>query len=391
MIKKYLVITLLLSLAIADIGLLNLMGFGYRNTNFLINDDKLIELRNSNSTKYSINLSNYFYKNLFKNGSGYNDIALQHAGIEIDLFNQKKFMLGIKPLFTSNFSTENSKKLQHYLPGPQIINYSKMFTLSGDISDYYIGFWSKYNTFKYGLVFYYEFGMQTILSEVFTYPSESSINLGSRKLFEREYSSSRINFFYEHIFNLKSKGLFLLSLHQPVRLNQKEYELLTNQNGNLLAEYDSKSSPFIDQLMFNYQYFLTSDKKLSLSLNRLNSFKVENLNFDVLKINYSDFQGISGYDVSSIDIDFYLNKKIGSLSNNNIIIGLGSNYSKIKFEDVNLDEFSIKIKLGLSTSLNSMIFNFNYGNRYNNFFVIEEERFFKISIDLALGDIYYIK
>ena len=126
-------------------------------------------------------------------------------------------------------------------------------------------------------------------------------------------------------------------------------------------------------------------------LNRLNSFKVESPNFDVVKINNSDFKGISGYDVSSIDIDFYLNKKIGSLSSNNIIIGLGANYSKIEFEDVDLDEISIKVKLGLSTALNNIIFNFNYGNRYNNFFRIDEERFLKISIDLALGDIYYIK
>ncbi len=391
MIKKYLVITLLASLSIADVGLLNLMGLGYRNTNFLIKDDELIELRNLNSTKYSINLSNYYYKNSIENGSGYSDVALQHAGIEIDLFNQKKIMLGVKPLFTSNFSTESSEGLQYSLPDQQIINYRKMFTVSGDISDYYIGFWSKYNTFKYGLVFYYEFGMQAILSEVFTYPSQNSINLGSRKLFEREYSSSRLHFFYEHIFNLKSKGLFLLSLHQPVSLNQKEYELMTNQNGNLLVEYDSKSSPFIDQLMFKYQYFLSSSKKLSLLVNRLNSFKVESSNFDIVKISNSDFQGISGYDVSSIDIDFFLNKKIGPLSSNNIIIGLGANYSKIEFEDVDLDEISIKIKLGLSTALNNIICNFNYGNRYNNFFRIEEERFLKISIDLALGDIYYIK
>ena len=152
MIKKYLVITLLASLSIADVGLLNLMGLGYRNTNFLIKDDELIELRNLNSTKYSINLSNYYYKNSIENGSGYSDVALQHAGIEIDLFNQKKIMLGVKPLFTSNFSTESSEGLQYSLPDQQIINYRKMFTVSGDISDYYIGFWSKYNTFKYGLV-----------------------------------------------------------------------------------------------------------------------------------------------------------------------------------------------------------------------------------------------
>ena len=83
--------------------------------------------------------------------------------------------------------------------------------------------------------------------------------------------------------------------------------------------------------------------------------------------------------------------KIKASRNNNIILGLGANYSKIKFEDIFFDEFSVKIKLGLNTVFNNLIFNINYGNRFNNTLDIKGENFVKISLDLTLGEVYQIK
>ena len=369
-----------------------MLGLGHRNTTFLVEDENLFRNRDLSSTSYSVNLTNYYYKNLIDNQSKYNVSGLEQARIDIDLYNNKKIMLGVKPLFTSNFSIGSDGNNQYLLPDQQNLSYKKFYKTSGDISDYYIGYFSVYNNFKFGLVLYYEFGMQTILNEVFTYPTENSINLASKKLYERQYTSSRINLIYEHNFNSFNKGLFLLSLHQPINLNQKEYELLTNENGNLLIEYDSESNAYVDQMLFKYQYLFTSDKKMSLLINRLNSFKINNPNFNVVRINNSNSEGISSYDVSSLDLDFYLNKKIGMHSRNNkIILGLGANYSKIRFEDILFDEIAVKIKLGLNTIYNSLIINIKYGNRFNNTFDIKGENFIKVSLDLTLGDVYRIK
>ena len=198
-----------------------MLGLGHRNTTFLVEDENLFRNRDLSSTSYSVNLTNYYYKNLIDNQSKYNVSGLEQARIDIDLYNNKKIMLGVKPLFTSNFSIGSDGNNQYLLPDQQNLSYKKFYKTSGDISDYYIGYFSVYNNFKFGLVLYYEFGMQTILNEVFTYPTENSINLASKKLYEREYTSSRINLIYEHNFNFFNKGLFLLSLHQrytPVHL-----------------------------------------------------------------------------------------------------------------------------------------------------------------------------
>ena len=154
MIKIYLVIILCTTLSYADIGLLNLLGLGHRNTTFLVEDENFFRYTDSNSTKYSVNITSHYYKNLIDNLSEYSDTGLEHARIDVDLYNNKKIMVGIKPLYTSNFSIQQKDNHQHLLPDQQNLFYKNFYTVTGDISDYYVGYFSLYNNFKFGLSSY---------------------------------------------------------------------------------------------------------------------------------------------------------------------------------------------------------------------------------------------
>jgi len=213
--KKHLIFVLFSSILISNVGVLNFLGFGYRNSNFLIEEVDSYELKDSKSTNYSINLSSYYFKNdIYKNINQNADISrlnstnIDQARIDIDLYSNKKIMFGVKPLFTSNFSVESKQDNEYNLPDQQTLFYKESYSMDGDVSDYFIGYSYMHRKYKYGFILYYEFGMQTILRKIFTFPSDEKISLASKKMFERKYRSSRVNLFMSIILILIIEDYF---------------------------------------------------------------------------------------------------------------------------------------------------------------------------------------